>query len=297
MNFPSIVFEDVSGYDFSKHNKKHVTEDFVSENFKELGWNVYRPFNDTGIDLIIIKRCCPRGHEQIDESANNEVCSQCGNDLVHIKRFIQVKTREIKGKSNSSQFFGYTLKSKDFRTDPRHVFLLYSDYTNDFLIIPMYEYLKIFYENKELGKSHFGTPSFRKGNNKLNSLRKHPNGQWVWKSRNNARGISFDKFVNKNGLKLMSNPDYDINVQKYAEQISEMKLHLFYTYSHGRQFNKELEKEINNYLSNKVKDNIESISSIRSETRKKLRKELSSELIDSIENGYLVKFEGVSFYD
>lgn len=298
MNFPYVVFEDVSGYDFSKHNKKHVTEDFVGENFKDLGWSVYTPFNDTGIDLIITKKCCPLGHTEIDEDTSNEdLCTQCQTELITIKRFIQVKTREVKGESNSSQFFGYTLKSKDFRTDPRHVFLLYSDFTNDFIIIPMYDYLKIFYEHRDLGKSHFGTPSFRKGNNKLNSLRRHQSGRWIWSTRSRSNSVNFDKFINGNGLKLMSNPDYDINLNKYIEKISNMKLKLFYTYSRGRQVDEKTERCINEYLSKKLIENIKTIPKFRSATRQKLKKELSSELIDSIEKGYLVKFEGVSFYD
>ncbi len=56
--FPKKIFEDIKGTDFQKHNKKHVTEDFVTENFKACFWNVYRPFNDTGIDLIATKNVC-----------------------------------------------------------------------------------------------------------------------------------------------------------------------------------------------------------------------------------------------
>lgn len=298
MTFPAKVFEDVSGTDFLKHNKKHVTEDFVGENFKDLGWDVYRPFNDTGIDLIITKKCCPQYHDQSDVNSNNELCDVCNKELILITRFIQVKTREVKETNGQGVIFGYTLKSKDFRTDPRHVFLLYSDYTNDFIIIPMYEYLKIFYENENVGKAHFGTPSFRQGNNKLNNLKYYKNyNRWEWSVKGRSRNILFNKFVNESGVELISNPDYDINIDKYTKKISEMKMKVFYTYSKGKQVNQEMELEINEYLKNKTMENIDSISNIRSDTLEKLKNELPSELIESIENGYFVKFKGVSFYD
>jgi len=50
-NFPINTFQDVSPSDFNKLNKKKVTEDFVSENLKTMGWDVYDPFTDTGIGI------------------------------------------------------------------------------------------------------------------------------------------------------------------------------------------------------------------------------------------------------
>ena len=294
MNFPINVFEDVTGKDFSKHNKKHVTEDYVSENFKECGWKVFRPFNDTGIDLIATKKCCPKNHTQFyDETSNQDKCEVCKENLITIKRFIQVKTREVKGDEAASQFFGYTLKSKDFRTDPRHVFLLYSDYTNDFIIIPMYEYLKIFHDTEQLGKGHFGTPSFRQGNNKLNGLRKFSDGHWAWKTRGET--TYFDKFVNNNGMQLIMNPNYDLKIDEFIEKIFHLKFSLYYNYSKGRQVDEVMESKIKKYLQMKVTHNLKSISADRKKTREKLKKELSPQLVSSIEYGYLVKFKGVSF--
>jgi len=293
-NFPIKVFDDIDGADFEKHNKKQVTEDFVSENFKELGWSVYRPLNDTGIDLIAMKRVCPQNHTKYNEITKNlEKCSQCKKSLIQITRFIQVKTREIKGDSGASQFFGYTLKSKDFRTDPRHVFLLYSDYSNDFLIIPMYDYLKIFHDNQDMGKTHFGTPAFRQGNNKLNSLRRETNGNWRWRTRTSQ--ISFDDFVNENGIKKISKCDYDTQFDTFKNEIVKMKFRLFFTYSKGRETDAAQEKWINGYLSDKVTNNQKSILKQRSKTKAYLSENLSTNLKKSIEEGYLVKFKGVSF--
>jgi hypothetical protein len=293
MDFPVKIFDDIEGSDFEKHNKKQVTEDFVTENFKEIGWSVYRPASDTGIDLIAIKRMCPKGHTKMDMTYPNDVnkCEECGEKLIQVKRFIQVKARELKGDSNGSQFFGYTLASKHFRTDPRHVILLYSDYTTEFLLIPMYEYLKIFHENESMGKSHFGTSSFRKGNNKLNSLRKE-NGHWSWRSRSSH--VSFDEFVNVKGLEKISNCNYDVEFEKYQNEITEMKFDMFFNYSRGRETNEEDSRWINDYLTIKVKENKKSIKDQRERTKKRLSDELPDELKNSIQK-YLVKYKGMDF--
>ena len=294
MDFPIKVFEDIEGSDFEKHNKKQVTEDFVTENFKEIGWSVYRPVSDTGIDLIAIKRMCPKNHTKIDTTYADNIkkCEECGEKLIQVKRFIQVKARELKGDPNGSQFFGYTLASKHFRTDPRHVILLYSDYSDEFLLIPMYEYLKIFHENESMGKSHFGTPAFRQGNNKLNSLRKEDN-QWSWKSRTSQ--VSFDEFVNAKGLKKISNCDYDIRFNEFQKKITEMKFDMFFYYSRGKETTEKDSKWINGYLTKQVKENKKSIKDFRDKTKKKLSDELPEELKRSILQGYLVKFKGMDF--
>ena len=56
--FPSNLYEDVEPSEFNKDNKKHASEYFVGENFKRLGWDVFEPFTDTGIDRIIEKKIC-----------------------------------------------------------------------------------------------------------------------------------------------------------------------------------------------------------------------------------------------
>lgn len=124
------------------------------------------------------KRVCPNGHTSWDE--NELTCSKCGIRCIEITRFIQIKTREVNGNKEEERSFGYTLTSKDFRTDPHHVFLLFSDFTLDFIILPMYDYLKFFYDNKVAGSTHFSTPSFRKKkkNNKMNQLKVTEDGNW-----------------------------------------------------------------------------------------------------------------------
>jgi hypothetical protein len=294
MDFPVKIFDDIVGSDFEKHNKKQVTEDFVTENFKEIGWSVYRPASDTGIDLIAIKRMCPKNHTKISKTYPDSIkkCEDCGEKLIQVKRFIQVKARELKGDPSQSQFFGYTLASKHFRTDPRHVVLLYSDYSTEFLLIPMYEYMKIFHENESMGKSHFGTPAFRQGNNKLNSLRKE-NNHWSWRSRSSH--VSFDEFVNVKGLEKISNCDFDVKFEEYQKEITEMKFNMFFNYSRGRETTKEVEKWINEYLTSKIKENKKTITKQREQTKKVLSKELPEELKRSIQDGYLVKFKGMDF--
>ncbi len=293
MDFPVKVFEDIEGSDFEKHNKKQVTEDFVTENFKEIGWSVYRPASDTGIDLIAIKRMCPKNHTDVFENTKNiKKCRKCKEELIQVKRFIQVKTRELKGDSDTNQFFGYTLASKHFRTDPRHVILLYSDYSKEFISIPMYNYLKIFHDNESMGKTHFGTPSFRKGNNKLNSLRKE-NNHWGWRTRSSQ--VSFDEFVNEKGLKKISNCDYDTKFEKYQKKITKMKLDLFFSYSRGRETSEEVSVWINKFLKKRVKKNKKSITKQRAIIKKALSKSLSDELKRSILEGYLIKFKGMDF--
>ncbi len=107
--FPINPFIDVDPRAFHSRNKKHVTEDFVSENFRNIGWDISRPFNDTGIDLIISKFVCKKNysHTKFNEQNDNTKCKICGSNTTKIYRFIQVKTREVKGK-----IFGYTLVQK-----------------------------------------------------------------------------------------------------------------------------------------------------------------------------------------
>ena len=288
--FPFNVFEDVEPSEFLKHNKKQVTEDFVTENLNEIGWSVYRPFVDTGIDLVAERLVCPDEHtlwHEIYESGEL-LCRKCDSELIKIIRFIQVKTREIKG-DETSRFFGYTLTSKDFRTDPRHVFLLYSDHSLDFLIIPVYEYLKTFYDNPSMGSSHFQVPSFRQGNNKVNSLQLINNG-WFWIARGSRR-VSFNKFVNLNGLSLMMDPKYDLNLDVYVSKTSRLKTALFLSYSKGRQTNDTNARKINNALNILRNYRSEEIRDKRLENIETMKEIISDELKLSIEKGYFIKFK------
>ena len=203
--FPKNPFDDVNPSDFNKLNKKEVTEDFVGENFRVLGWDVYKPLTDTGIDRIIVKFVCPDGHTALDQELKNKKCSECGKSPIEITRFIQVKTRKL-----VNNVFGFTLKPKDIRIDPRHIYLLYSDNTTDdkqdFLIVSVKELLSFFKSNKI---NPFSNKSFRRGNNKLNSLKYDPGSNtWAW------NGVSWEGFRNINGLKLLQNPWVDLNIRQ-----------------------------------------------------------------------------------
>ena len=189
-DFPINVFPDVERNAFKKHLKKNVTEDYIKENLKLKGWECYKPFTDTGIDLIATK---------IIEGTR-------------VYRYIQIKTRVL-GKDNK---FGYTLTSKDFVTDPRKIYVLFCDTENDVIILPTYDYLKIFYENERMGKSHFATPSFRNNNNKLNSL-KCVNGRWGWYFGKGKSHVDFTQYVNEQGLSKIDSLDIDNNFEKYSQ--------------------------------------------------------------------------------
>jgi hypothetical protein len=242
--FPINPFEDVKPSEFNKLNKKHVTEDFVEENFKAMKWNVFRPFNDTGIDRIIVKRICPNGHTALNDSLKNE-CPECKAKAVEIKRFVQVKTRQLK-----DNIFGFTLKSKDIRVDPRHIFLLYSDNSTDdkqdFLIIPVKDYLSFFIENEI--KNPFAPTSFRKGNNKLNSLKYDPDkDSWSWNK------FSWDKYCDIEGLKLIQNAQIETNLKSEINATRKLANKLQYSFSKGRSFSETVETSINK----KLQENLE----------------------------------------
>ncbi|MDW8437329.1 MAG: hypothetical protein RMM16_04720 [Chloroherpetonaceae bacterium] len=293
--FPVQVFEDISAADFEKHNKKQVTEDFVAQNFIYYGWFVSRPFNDTGVDILAIKKVCPDNHTEWNEATQRKLtCEQCGKNLIQITRFIQVKTREIKGErgrsENEAGYFGYTLKSKDFRNDPRHVFLFYSDATNEFLIVPIYEYLKMFHGTNS-GKSHFGTPSFRIGNNKMNNLRRDQNGNWEWKERG-AQSLNFNRFLNEKGMKLISSPDIEKELSDYESKIQKMKFDLFYGYARGQETDEETETRIVEILRRAVEENLKNISARRMSVRRFLSKTLNDELKQSV-NRNLIKYRDI----
>ena len=244
LEFPTNPFEDVNPSDFNKLNKKEVTEDFVGENFKLLGWNVYKPFTDTGIDRIIVKSVCQKGHTELDQNLINDKCSVCKATPIEITRFIQVKTRKL-----VNDVFGFTLKPKDIRIDPRHVFLLYSDNTGsdkqDFLIVPVKEMLSFFRSNNI---NPFSNKSFRRGNNKLNSLKYNVrSNSWTW------NGLSWEKFRNIHGLELMQDPKVDINILQEIDATRNIANELQNSFSKGRSYSDRTEKIVNEELSQKMK--------------------------------------------
>lgn len=223
--FPINVFPDVERNSFNKYTKKNVTEDYIYENLKLQGWTCYKPFVDTGIDLIATKL-----------NENGEM----------IYRYIQIKTREL----SYDKKFGYTLKPKDFRTDPRHFFLFFCDTIDEIILISMYDYMKIFYTNKEMGITHFANPTFRTDNNKLNSLKYDKNNGWSWtyKSKTGKKTISFNDYVNEKGLQKMNDSFIDNNLEEIIKEITKMKFEMFYklnkTPSNKELFKKELNEEI-----------------------------------------------------
>ncbi|MGC8483871.1 MAG: hypothetical protein ACP5OE_09550 [Thermodesulfobium sp.] len=245
IQFPKNPFEDILPSQFNKLNKKEVTEDFVAENFRILGWKVFKPFTDTGIDRIILKSICPHGHTKLDENLGNSKCNVCGMDSIEIIRFIQIKTRNLK-----DGIFGFTLKSKDIRADPRHIYVFYSDKTTeqkqDFLIISVKDLLSFFFENKI---NPFASTSFRKGNNKLNSLEYVSNDdKWYWGR------VSWEKFRNIDGLKKIQSADMDLNLRKELQETRELTNVLLNKFSErGRSFSKNTVKMVNAALEEKVR--------------------------------------------
>jgi len=239
IKFPSNPFEDIKPSDFNKLNKKNVTEDFVEENLKELAWDVFKPFNDTGIDRIAIKTICPDGHTEINENLKKQKCLKCGKSSIEIIRFIQIKTRQLK-----NNVFGFTLKSKDIRIDPRHIYLLYSDNTTknkqDFLIISVKDFLNFFNSNSI---NPFAPTSFRKGNNKLNSLKYDPiNDIWSWGS------YDWELFRNLRGMKKIQDPKIDLNLASEIMETRNLSNSLLRSFSKGQTYSESMETKIKSEL-------------------------------------------------
>lgn len=275
VKFPMNPFEDIKPSDFNKLNKKHVTEDFVEENFKNFGWKVYKPFNDTGIDRIILKSVCPKGHTKVNENLGNKNCPVCNSKGLEITRFVQVKTRQLK-----NNIFGFTLKSKDIRIDPRHVYLLYSDKTTestqDFLIVPVKEYLT-FLDSSSINP--FSSTSFRKGNNKLNSLKYDPRkDKWSWGKE------SWELFRNINGLEKIQSLEIDLNLNELLFETRRLADKLQRQFTKGSSYSDKTEKIINDELKSKLTQysSEKEIIKIRESGGKYLDKECDSETLDSM---------------
>lgn len=200
-DFPVNVFPDVERNAFKKFSKKNVTEDYIKENLKRKGWECYKPFTDTGIDLLATKLV----------------------DGIKIYRYIQIKTRSL----DSDDKFGYTLTSKDFVTDPRKFYFLYCDTTDDVLILSTYDYLKMFFDIDTLGLTHFAVPSFRKNNNKLNSL-KYSDGLWKWSYGYRGQFVDMTAYLNDSGLSKMESTNIEKNYEHLINEISDMKFKMFY---------------------------------------------------------------------
>ncbi len=187
--------------DFNKGNKKAFSESFVSENLNRIEWETYTPLSDTGIDIVAMK----------DNST----------------RFIQVKTREASENKN----YGFTPKQRDIKTDPRFFFFLYSDHTNDFIIISIFDFLNLVKSSGSSGKSYFESPTFKQGNGKINSF-KYKNNKWYY---NNT---CVDKYVNYNGIKLMEDQTLNTELKSKSAEIAELKYNLLKNITSGNTFKK-----------------------------------------------------------
>ena len=285
-DFPKNPFEDINPSDFNKLNKKEVTEDFVGENFRVLGWEVYKPFTDTGIDRIIIKHVCPKGHTALDQNLKNKKCPTCDDTPIEIIRFIQVKTRKI-----VNNIFGFTLKPKDIRIDPRHIYLLYSDNTTedkqDFRIVPVNELLSFFISVKI---NPFSSKSFRTGNNKLNSLKYNPDKNiWSW------NGSSWEKFRNVNGLKLLQKTQIDLNIKREINSTRINSNKLQHTFSKGSSYTDKVENAVNEELKKRMSlySNKKNILEIRKNVDSFLDKNCSYATLESSRK----YFENIKFED
>ena len=283
--FPLNPFPDVQPTEFDKENKKQVTEDYVSENLKLVGWRVYKPFVDTGIDRVITKEVCPNGHTAYNQSLESSGnCTICKSKALLITRYIQVKTRELKG--GNADIFGFTLKTKDFRIDPRHFLVLYSDHTNDFLIISIPQYLKFF---SEYNSDFHSTPTFKQGNGKLNNW-KYDNQNDKWYFSCSQGRISWEVYRNVNGLKTMQDPRIDLCLNELTEEARNLRNAMFRKLVSGRTFSSEQTRRVNEYLNQRY-FSPNNVKETRDNTIRYMNS-LPSELKASIMN-YWRKYKGL----
>ena len=163
------------------------------------------------------------------------------------------------------KFFGFTLKTTDFRTDPRHIFLFYSDNTTleqqDVHIIPISDLLQFFIDNVGEGETMFSGTSFREGDGKINSLFHKPDDTWVYNPKGHRSTtqnpqprirseIVFNDWLNENGLRKISNINIENNFQPLQNQIVANKLSLFYNYKkpQGQIITDQVEQQILQFL-------------------------------------------------
>ena len=117
--------------------------------------------------------------------------------------------------------------------------MIYSDATNDFFLLPIFAFLRIFIFHQAAGQTLFGVPGFRRENNRQGFQQQ--NDKFVWTGgRSNA---NFSKYMNKEGLEIISNPNFDLCFDEYVRRVSEMKLQLLHDYSPGEELNFMLKKE------------------------------------------------------
>ena len=232
---------------------------------------------------------------------------------------------------------GYTLDNADIRADPRHILLIFSDADEgNFIILPLLEYLhELSHRHAPAGRGHFGVPSFRYGNMKVNNIKHDPGNTpaffWSYGQGGNNKKISFDKYLNENGMQVLSNPKFDQEFDDYSAVMGKMKLKLIHGYNKGEEFNKVYpikknskksfkekqkkernkgEKTITSILEQKLQKTPQEIINMRCNNRQKFIKKIQEQytkrrrqqvsldqeqldkLIESI-NGYFERFKGV----
>lgn len=290
IKFPDNPFPDVKATDFHKLNKEAVSEDFVEGNFRDLSWKVYKPLIDNGIDRIITKNVCPNGHTAYNENLNGK-CTVCDENPIKIIRYVQIKTRKV-GELTEQFNFGYTVSPRDFRPDPRHIFLFYSDHTEDFIIISVLEYLRSL---NNLNYESFAVPAFKQSNNRVDNLKYIiDEDKWIFRvGRGRSREDNWERFRNIEGIKKIQNPEIDNNLNALSEETAELRNSFFRSMSAGKllkNYPNSLIK-IQEYLTN-VKPLI-NVKEMRDDTIENLSTSLTSKIKNSINKSYWFKYRGL----
>ena len=293
INFPHDPFSTINKKiikpeDFWKSFKKQYSEDYVGLNFINLGFEVFKPFQDVGTDRILIKHLCENCNF-INEDSINKKCD-CQNKE-KITRFIQIKTREV-SKENSSNF-GYTLRSKDFVPDPRIIFLFFSDYTNDFLIFQINDLIEIVSKLDAL-EVHYKNPTFRFDNNRVHSIKYNfDKKKWIYASGKGKKKkeILLDNYVNLKGVSRMCSTKIEKDFDKKVLEITNFRKNNFFEMAKGKTF-KENEIElvnlnIKNFKNQTVKE--------KKDNKKKILKSFES-LTDDIKAS-IKKYEKKEIYE
>jgi len=229
IKFPINPFEIVTPSDYYKYDKTKFTEDYIAENLRRVGWEVFQPSSDKGIDRIISKRICLDGCTPIMTKQEGDKCA-CGNKLIKIIRFLQIKSREL----DSNNKFGMTLDAKDFLTDPRIIFVFFSDKNENIMFIPTVDYVRISTNNNA---TLYRTYSFKKGNYKVNSI-SISNNQWKYNNQ------LIDQYVNEKGLEILQSSDIDKNFDQHRSFLEKFIKNHFLRFNYADTFQKRFSKNV-----------------------------------------------------
>lgn len=260
-SFPTNPFPIVKPSDFDKNTKKKFSEDYVEENFRLNGWNVYEPFVDKGYDRVITKkvngrnvirflqiktRSLEKSVKTIVKNSQNEIQTYLDRQKPENHSTIK-KTKDGKYSIECwKDYVGYTIKPRDLISDPRIVFVIFcdSEEVEDFLIFPIHRWIKFMEENN---KSLFSTVGFKQGDGKFNDTFYHQkNKKWTWKWKN---GVALDEFVNNDGLKLLESEEIDQNFSQIKLDIANFKKNNIFGLSYSKKF-KDLDKNLQDTVKN-----------------------------------------------